>query len=91
MIVTRSIWIAVLFHALSDWGVVFDKASSNSSGADQWNPGIWEGITFPLYNVSIMVGAALLLLWINSATLPAWMHRLAIKWKLLEPDYLVKA
>ena len=91
MIVTRSIWVAVLFHALSDWGVVFDKASSNATGTDQWNPGIWEGITFPLYNVSIMVGAALLLLWINRATLPGWMHRLAIKWKLLEPDYLFKA
>ena len=91
MIVTRSIWVAVLFHAASDWGVVFDKASSNSSGTHTWSPGIWEGITAPLYNVSIMVIAALLLLWINSGTLPAWTHRFAVKWKLLEPDYLLKA
>ena len=86
MIVTRSIWVAVLFHAASDWGVVFDKASSNSSGTHTWRPGIWEGISSPLFNAAIMVFAALFLLWINHGRLPALVHRFEVKWKLVEPD-----
>lgn len=86
MIVTRSIWVAVLFHALFDWGVVFDKASSHANNGLKWNPGFWKGISSPLIDLAIMIVASLLLLWLNSGSIPAWLHRLAVRWKLVEVE-----
>lgn len=91
MIVTRSIWIAVVFHALCDWSVVFDKASSIESGRQDWDVNFWEGLTLPLANTSIFIGCALALLWIDRGSIPGWAWRIARKWKLVEPDFELSA
>ena len=89
MIVTRSIWVAVLFHAISDWGIVFDKASSNSAGDKKYNPAFWDGITTPFFGGIFFVTMALLLLWLDRGSIPQWMKRVALKWKLIEPELAV--
>ena len=86
MIVTRSIWVAVVFHAFSDWGIVFDKVSTVKSSIEPWNPGILEGLTSPFFNGVMFVGAAMLLLWLDRGTVPKWVKRVALKWKLVEPE-----
>lgn len=86
MIVTRSIWVAVLFHALSDWGVIFDKVSTSTDSGEQYNPSFFDGITSPFFNGLLFIGMALLLLWIDRGSVPKWVKRLALKWKLVEPD-----
>ena len=91
MIVTRSIWVAVVFHALCDWSVVFDKASSVEAGRQDWDVSFWEGIAVPIANTSIFIGCAVVLLWIDRGSIPAWVWRLALKWKLVDPDYELSA
>ena len=87
MIVTRSIWVAVVFHAISDWGIVFDKVSPDTSSLEEWNPSLWEGLTSPFFNGVMLIGAAMLLLWLDQGTVPKWIKRVALKWKLVEPEF----
>ena len=87
MIVTRSIWVAVIFHALCDWSVVFDKVLADTGDEGKWHPGLWEGLSLPLFDVFLFCGLALVLLWIDRGSVPAWMYRLALKWKLVKPGY----
>ena len=86
MIITRSIWVAVIFHALCDWSIVFDKTSANLPGRQDWGVGFWEGVTVPFSNVSLYIGCALVLLWIDRGGVPVWVYRLALKWKLVKPE-----
>ena len=91
MIVTRSIWVAVVFHSLCDWSVVFDKASSVEAGRQDWDVSFWEGLTVPFVNTSVFIGCAVVLLWIDRGNVPAWVWRLALKWKLVDPGYELSA
>ncbi len=85
MIVTRSIWVAVVFHAICDWGIIFNKVSTDAGSGEDWTQGFWEGIASPLFSLLLQGGFALLILRINRASLPNWFYRLALKWKLVEP------
>lgn len=87
MIVTRSIWLAVLFHGLSNWSIVFDISGESSSGRQDWGVSAWEGLTSPFVNAAIFIGSALVLLWMDRGVVPRWIYRLALKWKLLSPEY----
>ena len=91
MIVTRSIWVAVVFHALCDWSIIFDKASSIEPGRQDWDVSFWQGLTLPLANTSFFIGCALALLWIDRGSIPGWAWRIARKWKLVEPDFELSA
>jgi len=91
MIVTRSIWVAVVFHALCDWNIVFDKTSEVEPGRQDWDMSFWDGITLPFLNTVFFVGCALVLLWIDRGSIPAWVWRLALKWKLVDPGYELSA
>jgi len=91
MIVTRSIWVAVIFHALSDWSIVFDKAFIDTGNEAKWPAGLWQGLSSPLFDMALFCGLAMLLLWIDRASVPAWMHRLMLKWKLVKPEYELTA
>ena len=91
MIVTRSIWVAVIFHALCDWSIVFDKALVDTGDEGKWHPGLWEGLSLPLFKVFLFCGLALVLLWIDRGSVPAWMYRLMLKWKLVKPGYELTA
>ncbi len=91
MIVTRSIWVAVIFHALCDWSIVFEKAFIDTGDESKWQPGLWEGLSSPLFEVFIFCGLAMVLLWVDRGSVPAWMLRLMLKWKLVKPGYELTA
>lgn len=86
MIVTRSIWLGVIFHALIDWSIVFDKYIPLDPTEEIWKPSMLEGLTSPLFNMVIFVSLAGLLLKIDRGSVPRWVKRLALKWKLVEPE-----
>lgn len=83
MIVTRSIWLAVLFHGLSNWSIVFDTPDESTSGRQDWGVSMWEGFTLPLGNAGVYIGSALVLMWMSRGIVPNWIYRLALKWKLV--------
>ena len=86
MIVTRSIWVVVIFHALSDWSIVFDKEQEPLIGRQDWDVSFWGGISSPLIGVALSIGLAALLLRLDRGGVPRWAARLAIKWKLVKPE-----
>jgi hypothetical protein len=47
---------------------------------------MWDGLTSPLFNLGIFLFLAWLLFKIEKGTVPRWVKRLAIKWKLVEPE-----
>ena len=82
-IATRSYWVVVIVHALSDWTVVFDK--KNTVTVDDYSPGIIEGLWWGVEDFTIQYGfLGLCLLYILRGRWPNWAIRLAIKWKLVE-------
>jgi membrane protease YdiL (CAAX protease family) len=82
-IATRSYWVVAIFHALVDWGVVFEKM--NTTGGEDYSPGILEGLWWGVENFFINFGFfGLFCLWILRGRWPKWSLRLAIKWKLVE-------
>ena len=82
-IATRSYWVVAIFHALVDWGVVFEKM--NSTGGEDYSPGILEGLWWGVENFFINFGFfGLFCLWILRGRWPKWSLRLAIRWKLVE-------
>ena len=87
MILTRSIWVGVIFHALIDWSIVFDKYVPPNPKDNEWEPSLWEGLTSPLFNFAIFVGLAAILLAIDRGSAPKWVKRVALKWKLIEPEF----
>jgi membrane protease YdiL (CAAX protease family) len=86
MILTRSIWVGVIFHALVDWSIVFDKYIPPDPKEVQWEPSMWEGLTSPIFEMLFFVGLAALLLQIERGSLPKWIVRVALKLKLVEPE-----
>jgi len=87
MIVTRSIWIPVVYHAMIDWHIPFDKPLK-STGEDTFNYSLWDNLTGPLFTLVFDVGIVLILIGIDRARMPRmpkWFWRLAIKWKLVTP------
>jgi membrane protease YdiL (CAAX protease family) len=89
-IATRSYWVVVIFHALSDWTIVFDK--KNSFTGDDYSPGILEGLRWGVENFAIEYGLlGLILLYVLRRRWPRWVIRLAIKWKLVEQAEKVKS
>jgi membrane protease YdiL (CAAX protease family) len=95
MIATRSIWASVVLHAILDWGVVFEKDPVSTAPVADWQfDSLWEGFTYPLSEVAFTIGLAWLLLRINrggAPSIPKWVHRVAVKWKLVTPDYALTA
>lgn len=65
MIVTRSIWVSVVFHALSDWFIVFEKFVDDPETASGIPDAIWKGILAPFVEVGFYGGLACLILWLN--------------------------
>lgn len=95
MITTRSIWVSVVLHAVMDWGVVFDKDPVSNAPLPDWQfNSLWEGLSYPLFDAGFTIGIAWLLLRINrggAPRIPKWVHALALKWKLVTPDYVLGA
>jgi len=87
MIVTRSIWIPVVYHAMIDWHIPFNKPLK-STGEDTFSYSLWDNLTGPLFSLVFDVGIVLILIGIDRARMPRmpkWFWRLAIRWKLVTP------
>ena len=84
MIMTRSIWVSVIFHALSDWFIVFEKVVKDTS--DPLPPStLFENLTDPLSSFLIWGPVILFLARVNRGGWPKWMEKIALKWKLVVP------
>ena len=85
MIMTRSIWVAVIFHALTDWHIVFEKVFEEG-GFDEYAPyALWENLVYPLSEFLIYGPVILFLARVNRGGWPRWIEKLAIRWKLVVP------
>ena len=84
MIMTRSIWVSVVFHALSDWMVVFEKVVTDTG--DPLPPStLFQNITDPLSSLLIYGPIILFLARVNRGGWPKWMEKIALKRKLVVP------
>lgn len=91
MVATRSIWVAIVLHALFDWGIVFEKVATTDVKVEQISIPFWDGIASPLSDYFFLALPGLVILFICSGRriwLPRWLKRvlnyLAVRWKLVE-------
>ena len=87
MITTRSIWVPVIFHAMIDWHIPFEK-DSTAPITDDYIYSVWDNLTMPLFSLVFDIGITLMLLGIDRArmpNMPNWFWKLALKWKLIHP------
>jgi len=86
MLTTRNIWIPIFFHAIRDVGVAFEKPvkpANQGDGADSTIQ-FFSGLISPLSTLLFDLILVFILLWIGREhSLPRWMKRLMIKWKLV--------
>ena len=83
MLVTRSIWIAALFHAIRDVGVVFEKPQDASDSGDI-SIGFWDGLSMPFGQLVGDIVFVAILLWMKRGpTMPKWLLRICIRLKLI--------
>ncbi len=91
MVATRSIWVAVLVHALIDWSVVFDKTPPKLADNPPISYPFWDGITSPVTDL-IFIFLPGLIIFFFSKRRRIWIpHRikviaenLAVRWKLVD-------
>ena len=86
MIATRSIWFVAVFHALTDWSIVFgiEAPESDDAGPFPVNS-LFDNLTLPLFHLIYFVPMALLILRVNRGGWPKWMEKIALRWKLVVP------
>ena len=87
MVVTRSIWMPIILHTISNTGLLFrDLEEAIEVRSKPVSVDFWSGITYPLAPFATFVIPAIALFWINAGMpLHPVVKRLAIKWKLMEP------
>jgi membrane protease YdiL (CAAX protease family) len=85
MIVSRSIWVPVVFHALADWNIPFEKEVTDNGETESITPTLWDNVTLPFIEFSFNLALFAIIMLINRAQPTAWMYRLALKWKLVNP------
>ena len=85
MIVTRSIWVPVIFHALADWNIPFQKEITDTEEMDVEIYSLWDNLTLPFVEFAFNLGLFAIIMLINRAQPTAWMYRLALKLKLIHP------
>ena len=86
MIVTKSIWIPVLFHAMIDWHIPFQKKSTPIEDDQVYS--LWDNLSMPFFSLAFDILITLVLLGIDRArmpNLPKWFWRVALRFKLIEP------
>lgn len=65
---------------------VFAAPPESTSGRQDWGVSFWEGFTLPLGSAGLYISSALVLLMLNRGSVPMWVYRLAIKWKLVHVE-----
>lgn len=88
MVVTRSIWMPIILHTFSNTGLLFrDIDEVIEIRSKPISVDLWSGLTYPLPAFATFVIPSLALFWINAGTpLHPALLRLAIKWKLFDPE-----
>lgn len=86
MVVTRSIWMPIILHTFSNIGLLFSNIEEVTKvRSTPVSVEFWSGVIRPLPAVLTFVIPALILFWINAGMpLHPVLHRLAVKWKLVE-------
>lgn len=85
MVVTRSIWIPIIFHSFSNAGLLVEDAPTKSEEAFRVSIPFFEGLLHPLPILATFVIPALILFWL-AANMPLHrlLHKSAVRWKLIE-------
>lgn len=84
MITTGSMWVSVVMHTVLNWSIVFGPGSGGGGPGPDWRfDSLWQGLTYPLLDSFLTISLAWIFLRIHRGGIPAWMYRLAIKWKLV--------
>ena len=85
MIATRSIWFVAIFHAITDWSIVFGiDSSSEDAGAVPVNS-FFDNLTLPWFDLLFYVPLGLFILRVNRGGWPKWIEKIALRWKLVVP------
>lgn len=84
MICTKSIWVAVLFHALANWDLAFERVGVSSAQV-VLSEHFLVLLLMPVMHLSYSAVLAFILLWFSSGSeLPQLARRLMVSWKLIE-------
>ena len=90
LVVTKSMWMPILLHLLSNGGLIFEEPPTQEEQAYRVSIDFWQGLIHPLYPFLTFIIPALILFWINAGTpVPQWFKRLAIKLGLVEKEVAV--
>ena len=86
MVVTRSIWMPIVLHTFSNGGLLLRTAEEVQAQRDSYSRvDFWPGLVQPLPVMLTFVIPALALFWIAAGTpIHPRLHRLGVKWKLIE-------
>jgi membrane protease YdiL (CAAX protease family) len=86
MVVTRSIWMPIVLHTFSNGGLLLRNAEEVQAQRDSYSSvDFWPGLVQPLPVMLTFVLPALALFWIAAGTpIHPRLHRLGVKWKLIE-------
>lgn len=85
MVVTRSIWMPIIFHSFSNAGLLVESPPTKADDAFRVSVPFFEGLLHPLPILATFVIPALILFWIAANT-PMYprIRKLALRWKLIE-------
>lgn len=85
MMVTKSIWVAVIFHALADWHLGFERIDDKAD--EIAGRGLLENLLDPAIGVGLYSIFGVLILWVNTGMkLSPRMHVLLNRLKLIEQE-----
>jgi len=85
MMVTKSIWASIIFHALANWHLAF--RGRRESDAEVVGQSLLENLLDPLGSVLIYSTFAFFILWMNSGmVLSPWVTTLLTRFKLVDPE-----
>lgn len=94
MIVTRSIWMPIAFHTVSNAGLLFQSLPTPEEEAYRVSIDFWSGLGQPLPNGAVFVVPAIFLLWLHHGAripsifrgrqMPASFSKLAVRLGLIE-------
>jgi membrane protease YdiL (CAAX protease family) len=85
MVVTKSIWSSIIFHALANWHLAFkDRRESDAEIVGQ---SLLENLLGPLGSVLLYTSFAFFILWVNSGmALSPRVTTLLTRFKLVDPE-----
>lgn len=87
MVLTRSIWMPIVLHTISNAGLLLNSAEEVQAERDAvTSVEFLAGVTHPLPAVATFLIPSLIMFWIAAGMpLHPRLQRLAIKWRLIEP------